>query len=68
MDFRSPDTAIRALATKDTRKRPGHDRPPGFTGGNPQIPGTAGCPFEDTDRPRNVDRVNSRFPRQLFKP
>ncbi|GAA6202828.1 hypothetical protein NBRC116599_40540 [Aquicoccus sp. SU-CL01552] len=34
MDFCPPDTAIRALATKDTRKRPGHDRPAGFTGGN----------------------------------
>lgn len=33
MDFRAPDTAIRALATKDTRKRPGHKHPTGFTGG-----------------------------------
>lgn len=36
MEFHTPDTAIRALATKDTRKRPGHNRPAGFTGGNRQ--------------------------------
>jgi hypothetical protein len=34
MPFRGWDTALHAQATGTARKRPGYERPAGFTGGN----------------------------------